>query len=169
MEPQSPPNPGQEHQRRYRELVRRGLGRKALEAELKKLSAEIEALHASNEADEDVIPTLSELVPRVRTKFGFRYDFGDNWEPVVEVEKIAAAGEGVRYPRCTDGARADPIEDIGGAWRLGKIIEIIQHPDDSRRAANREILEWLGGPYDIEALSVEAINERLARMFPGRE
>ncbi|MHB9006453.1 MAG: IS1096 element passenger TnpR family protein [Limisphaerales bacterium] len=86
-----------------------------------------------------------------------------------EVEKIAAAGEGVRYPRCTDGARADPIEDIGGAWRLGKIIEIIQHPDDSRRAANREILEWLGGPYDIEALSVEAINERLARMFPGRE
>lgn len=43
-----------------------------------------------------------------------RYDFGDDWEVKVRLEKILPRKEGVEYPICTAGKRAAVPEDSGG-------------------------------------------------------
>ena len=51
---------------------------------------------------------LRELVTKPKQKFLYEYDFGDDWEHEVVVEKILDAAPGVRYPVCLAGARARP-------------------------------------------------------------
>ena len=56
------------------------------------------------------------------------YDFGDNWQHRIEVEKVVPLDPGVKYPRCTGGRRAAPPgEDIGGIWGLEEIAYLVTH------------------------------------------
>jgi pRiA4b ORF-3-like protein len=56
--------------------------------------------------DQDVIDeatgTLFRLVGR-GDRFSYVYDFGDNWNHHITVEKILSPEPGVRYPRCVAG------------------------------------------------------------------
>jgi hypothetical protein len=58
----------------------------------------------------------------------YAYDFGDDWRHDIVVEKIAPAGPGVAYPRCTGGRREAPPEDCGGIWAFN---EYQTEPDDT--------------------------------------
>ncbi len=51
----------------------------------------------------------------------YTYDFGDNWEHAVELEKILPRESNVNYPRCISGKRACPPEDCGGIWGYEEI------------------------------------------------
>jgi hypothetical protein len=58
------------------------------------------------------------------------YDFGDDWQHRIEVEKIMPLDPDVTYPRCTGGRRAaPPAEDIGGIWGLEEIVYLVSHPE----------------------------------------
>lgn len=57
--------------------------------------------------------TLQAVVATVGTEFGYVYDFGDGWEHRLLLEGIALADPGVFYPRCVQGARNAPPEDVG--------------------------------------------------------
>jgi hypothetical protein len=62
---------------------------------------------------------------------GYTYDFGDDWEHRIEVEKIMPLDPGATYPRCTGGRRAEPpAEDIGGIWGLEEIVYLVAHPKE---------------------------------------
>jgi hypothetical protein len=43
------------------------------------------------------------------------YDFGDQWEHQIKLEKAWAPDSQIRLPRCIDGAGATPPEDCGGS------------------------------------------------------
>jgi hypothetical protein len=59
------------------------------------------------------------------------YDFGDDWQHRIEVEKIMPLDPDVTYPRCTGGRRAAPAaEDIGGIWGLEEIAYLVTHPEE---------------------------------------
>ena len=107
-------------------------------------------------------PALWEMVPRVRTKFRYVYDFGDNWEHLIEVEKIMAAEPGVHYPRCADGARANPLEDCGGAWDYQDFVDAVGHPQHPRYG---DLVEWGLKKWDPEHFSVEKADRQLAKAF----
>lgn len=53
----------------------------------------------------------------------YRYDFGDDWQHKVELEKILPRNKGVRYPLCLAGRRACPPEDCGGIWGYAEICQ----------------------------------------------
>lgn len=128
----------------------------SLKAKLQEQSAPAEAAGDSN------VPALWELVPRVRTKFIYIYDFGDDWEHVIEVEKILAPEAGVRYPRCTDGARADPIEDCGGVWGYEELVEAAGNPKHERYA---DLEDWGLEKWNPEQFSTEETDRKLAKVF----
>jgi hypothetical protein len=115
------------------------------------------------ESDPDMVSArklkLSELVWAKVKKFRYRYDFGDNWEHVVQIEKVLDAVPQVKYPRCVKGSRACPPEDCGGVWGYGDFLEAIQNPDHE---SHDEMLEWVGGQFDPEAFDIEAVNKELA-------
>lgn len=75
------------------------------------------------------------------------YDFGDNWEHQVRLEKILPRETGVKYPRCAAGKRACPPEDCGGPWGYMRLLEIISNPEDEEY---EDMRDWLDEEFDPE-------------------
>jgi prevent-host-death family protein len=82
------------------------------------------------------------------------YDFGDDWEHTVTLEKILKREKGKQYPVCLKGKRACPPEDCGGVWGYKDILETISDPDREERD---ELMEWLGEDFDLETFDPASI------------
>lgn len=54
-------------------------------------------------------------------KADYTYDFGDDWEHIITLEKILPRDKDLNYPRCIQGERACPPEDCGGVWEYEEI------------------------------------------------
>jgi hypothetical protein len=104
---------------------------------------------------------LSDIIPGEKARFGYTYDFGDNWDHEVLVEKVLPPGEGRAYPACVDGKRACPPEDVGGPWGYAEFLDAIRDPGHEQ---HEELLEWAGGEFDPEAFDLEGINKQLRRL-----
>jgi hypothetical protein len=102
---------------------------------------------------------LSAIASAGVKKFTYTYDFGDNWEHTIEIEKTLPAEAGVRYPRCLTGKRACPPEDCGGPWGYADFLAAIQDP---AHEGHEEMLEWAGGEFDPEEFDLDAVNAALA-------
>lgn len=75
---------------------------------------------------------LGEVLPVVKSKMRWDYDFGDGWEHDVVVEAIEARQRGVTYPLCLAGRRACPPEDCGGPWGYSELLEVLRDPTHER-------------------------------------
>lgn len=82
------------------------------------------------------------------------YDFGDNWEHRVELEKILPREKNVAYPTCVDGKRACPPEDCGGVLGYEDFLRAIRNP---KHKEHEEMLEWVGGEFDPEHFDVKEV------------
>ena len=96
-----------------------------------------------------------------RGKFTYTYDFGDNWEVEVKVEKVLPPEKDRKYPVCLAGEMAGPPEDTGGVWGYADMLDVLDDPDHPE---HEEYTEWLGEDYDPEEFDLEEINKRLARI-----
>jgi hypothetical protein len=103
---------------------------------------------------------LSRVARREKAKLRYTYDFGDNWQHEVLVEKILPSEEGQTYPACITGKRACPPEDVGGPWGYMEFAEAIRDPEHER---HEEFIEWRG-EFDPEALDLDAVNKQLKRL-----
>jgi len=83
----------------------------------------------------------------------YRYDFGDNWEHILEFEDVMPAGVDA-YPRCVAGAGACPPEDVGGTHGYAEFLQAVGNPRHSEHDA---MLEWVGGRFDPHAFDPKAI------------
>ncbi len=102
--------------------------------------------------------TLAQIVPGEKLKFTYEYDFGDNWQHELLVEKILPPEAGVDYPRCIKGKRACPPEDVGGVWGYDDFLDAIKDPDHPE---HDDMLEWVGGEFEPEEFDLDAVNEAL--------
>lgn len=86
--------------------------------------------------------TLEQVAQGANVKIRYIYDFGDDWEHEILVEKVLDGNPGVpALPWCTGGRRAAPPEDCGGIWGHADLLDAL---DDPTRADHKEKLEWLG-------------------------
>ena len=93
-----------------------------------------------------------------KVRFIYEYDFGDSWQHEILLEKILEPEPNVAYPRCIEGARACPPEDVGGIWGYGDFLVAISDPNHED---HDEMLEWIGGEFDPEKFSVDEVNREL--------
>ncbi len=93
----------------------------------------------------------------------YEYDFGDSWEHRVRVEKVLPAGAGPADPECVAGERACPPEDSGGPWGYDHLLEVLADP---AHPEHDDMLAWVGGEFDPEAVDLEEIDRRLALTRP---
>ena len=103
---------------------------------------------------------LSGVAPEGKAKLRYTYDFGDNWQHEVVVEKILPPEEGRKYPVCIAGKRACPPEDCGGPWGYMEFADAIKDPRHERHG---EFVEWRG-EFDPEAFDPDALNKELRRL-----
>lgn len=101
---------------------------------------------------------LNQIVPNVKARFVYEYDFGDSWEHELVVEKILPPEKEVQYPRCLDGKRACPPDDVGGVWGYQDFLDAIRDPDHPE---HEDMLEWIGGEFDPEAFDLRGVNGAL--------
>lgn len=104
---------------------------------------------------------LFEVIGKPRAKAVYTYDFGDSWDHEIVVEKCLAAEAGRDYPVCVAGERSAPPEDCGGLPGFYDLLEAMSDPENEER---ERLLEWLGGDFDPDAFSVEAVNRLLGAM-----
>ena len=96
-----------------------------------------------------------------RTRFLYEYDFGDSWQHEIVLEGIEPAEAETKYPRCTDGKRACPPEDVGGLWGYDEFLDALANPAHEE---HEHYLDRSGGEFDPEELSLDAVNQELRRL-----
>ncbi|RJO64282.1 MAG: plasmid pRiA4b ORF-3 family protein [Myxococcales bacterium] len=105
--------------------------------------------------------SLDQLLKTPKDKCYYTYDFGDNWEHEILLEKVADADASwPGRPVCLKGVRACPPEDCGGVWGYYELLETVSDP---KHPEHKEMKEWLG-PFDPEAFDLETVNRRLGGM-----
>jgi hypothetical protein len=91
-------------------------------------------------------------------KFGYVYDFGDDWEHTVQVEAVLAGESGARYPRLLKAKGACPPEDVGGVWGYAAVLEAIA---DVKHEQHKQMIEWYGPDLDPTKVDEAALRRRL--------
>ena len=116
---------------------------------------------------------LSDLRLRVNERFLYEYDFYDQWQHDIRLEKQLPFDPTKIYPICTGGARAAPPEDCGGSWAYlelkqkynewyiaQRILEIFEAEDVGEyREELRTFQYWL----KADNFEHRSVNQRLKR------
>ncbi len=110
--------------------------------------------------------TLGAVLPEEGDSMEYTYDFGDDWEHLVKVEKVLPADPQAPVGRCTGGRGRGPAEDSGGAWGWANVVEAVNDP---KHPEHKEYREWLGlrrgETFDAKAFDKDAVTKALARLF----
>lgn len=85
----------------------------------------------------------------------YTYDFGDDWQHTIKVERRFSAELWEVFPRLIDAKGRCPPEDIGGPWGYGEYLQAMSDPLHRRHA---ELIERLGrrDPNEIDRPAMEA-------------
>jgi hypothetical protein len=112
----------------------------------------------SPELEDERRVRVASVLPKKGAKLLNRYDYGDDWEHVIEVEGVTGPDRRLGYPLCIAGARACPPEDCGGAGGYEDLLTALAKPKDAR---HDELLTWVGGHFDPEGFDANAVNRLL--------
>lgn len=109
---------------------------------------------------------LNQIAPRIGSKCLYEYDFGDGWEHLIEVEdSLPVEAITDPLPRCLDGERACPPEDVGGPPGYTDFLAALadmDHPEHERWRS------WVGEGFDPAAFDLTRTNRLLASYVPRR-
>jgi hypothetical protein len=109
--------------------------------------------------------TLSSLLKSGVDRFTYTYDFGDDWEHTVAIEKAQPAVDGEAYPRCVAGKGACPPEDCGGPWGYQHLLEVLADHTHPEYADQRT---WVGEDFTPDHFDTVGANAVLSARF-GRK
>ena len=102
--------------------------------------------------DQDIV-TIDSYFSLDNKIANYTYDFGDNWEHEIALEKILDVADGVKYPVCIAGKRACPPEDCGGVWGYQNLVDILSDPQHEEYES---MLEWCG-EFDAEEFDLKEV------------
>jgi len=88
------------------------------------------------------------------------YDFGDNWQHVLELEDKLPATAGAVYPLCVGGEGSAPPEDVGGVSGYEEFLEALFDPAHEE---HEHMKSWVGRPFHPTSFSLDETNERLRK------
>ncbi len=97
-------------------------------------------------------------MPRDVSRLTYEYDFGDDWQHELLVEKIHPAEKGTHYPICLEGAGACPPEDVGGVPGYAEFLKAMSDPNHPE---HQDYRDWIGGPFDSQKFDHKKVNQIL--------
>jgi len=108
--------------------------------------------------------TLKEVLKKPKEHLLYVYDFGDNWEHDIRVEKVLEPDMKKHYPQCISGQRKAPPEDVGGILGFEDFVEIV---NDMEHEEHDEIIGWYGGFFDELEFSRKEVNANFRAYVAG--
>lgn len=103
---------------------------------------------------------LEDLLWQKKQSIIYNYDFGDNWEVKITVEKIEPKQPDDCNVVCLKGARHGTPDDCGGIPGYEHLIEIAK--DKTHPEYEDMIVGWLGEDFDPEYFDLTESNKKLA-------
>jgi hypothetical protein len=114
-------------------------------------------------ADEAKV-TLAEVLAEPGAAMRYTYDFGDDWEHDVVLEKVLPPDRVARVS-CLAGKGACPPEDCGGAWGYASLKEILTDPHHEE---HEDLLDWLSldsaTDFDPAQFRLDEVNAQLSQL-----
>ncbi len=110
---------------------------------------------------------LTDIVEAGARDFLYIYDFGDDWQHQIRLERIVAVADPKDLLVLLGGENAAPPEDCGGAPGYEHMLEVLSDPQAEEY---EELAEWVGGEFDPAMLDKKEIAVRLenVRRFYSR-
>ncbi|MBM3605972.1 MAG: plasmid pRiA4b ORF-3 family protein [Alphaproteobacteria bacterium] len=106
--------------------------------------------------------TLEQLLNQTTTRtIQYVYDFGDDWDHSIRIERVNEAAAGMTHPRLLKATGTCPPENIGGAWGFTEFFEALADPDHEQ---HEEMVQWSGGDFDAADAEIDSIIERFSRL-----
>lgn len=106
---------------------------------------------------------IAEIFNKPGQKYTYIYDFGDDWEHKITLEKIT--DEKSLIADCIDGDGACPPEDCGGPWGYENLKIIMGDP---KNPEHNRMREWLGlnkkGKWDAQTFNLRKTSEAVRRV-----
>ncbi|MGH2879290.1 MAG: plasmid pRiA4b ORF-3 family protein [Solirubrobacteraceae bacterium] len=78
-----------------------------------------------NECADEAETTLAEVLLSLKDRIRYTYDFGDNWEHDISLEKVMVPDAGDGRPALLTGKGACPPEDCGGPWGYADLKDAV--------------------------------------------
>lgn len=104
---------------------------------------------------------LKDIFSEEKQTFIYTYDFGDDWEHKITLERITP--EKVTKPSCIKGKGKCPPEDCGGIWGYPDFLDAVSNPDNPEY---EEMREWAGleegEEWDVNEFDLEKTNARMS-------
>jgi hypothetical protein len=118
--------------------------------------------HSVDEVADEERLTLNGVLKSGIARFTYTYDFGDNWEHAILIEKKPPPVDSRSYPACVAGKRNCPPEDCGGRWGYQELLAVLADP---AHPGYQDWIEMIGEGFDPEAFSAETADARVAARF----
>ncbi len=96
-------------------------------------------LDSPESLDERVIP-VTRFLKKENDTVSYEYDFGDDWDHTIMLEKILPYESGTRIPDIIAGKNKYPWEDSGGLRGYYDKIKILEN---KKRKDHKDVLEWV--------------------------
>ncbi|HHV75394.1 MAG TPA: plasmid pRiA4b ORF-3 family protein [Thermoanaerobacterium sp.] len=127
------------------------------------LVSDEEAFDYPNESDIEMIfekgIKLSKYIPQYK-RLMYVYDFGDNWQHYIEVQKIIDNYD-KNYAVCIDGEGNAPPEDVGGEYGYDEFLEIIS---DKNNPEYENMMAW-GENQGYKEFDIEEVNKKISLFY----
>jgi len=103
---------------------------------------------------EDII--ISDIFTELGEKILYCYDFGDNWQHEIKIERNSFGIVNHQLPICIDGEGSCPPEDCGGIYSYYQMLDVLKDPTDSEY---QDTLDWVGEDFDPNYFNKDRINQ----------
>jgi hypothetical protein len=94
---------------------------------------------------------IDKLFSMENRKAKYTYDFGDDWEDSIELEKILLRDKNIDYPVCVGGERACPPEDCGSIPDYERLCRIMNDKE------SEEMFTWISKIYNPEHFDLKEV------------
>ena len=129
-----------------------------------RLELKNEYIESSPDSADAAEALLKNMLNLIGEHIEFTYDFGDNWEVVVKLEKMSNddTTPASDFPRVLEGAGFGIIEDCGGVPGLGELAAAYKNKSGK---VYKEYSEWLGmTDLDLVSFDLDDMNFRLKKL-----
>ena len=129
-----------------------------------RLELKNEYIESSPDSADAAEALLKNMLNLIGEQIDFTYDFGDNWEVVVNLEKMFSddTTQASDFPRVLEGAGFGIIEDCGGVPGLGELAAAYKKKSGK---AYKVYSEWLGmTDLDLVSFDLDDMNFRLKKL-----
>ncbi len=119
-------------------------------------------LDFGQDAVDESLVLLNELLKKEKDWLRYEYDFGDGWDHKIILEKILPHKKDQFPVLCIKGVRACPPEDCGGPWGYQHILKQLSGQSDE---VDDDLLDWLGDDFDPLYFNLDEVNAVLREIF----